>query len=507
MMSDNKKRKLNEALFFVLVFLFMFVFFSVIHPVTLLDADDWTYISFSRAILPSTKFFNPARIFPEVFMSFCGSIAAFVITPVTGQYMKAVTAVMAAAYSLFIAAYALEMVLFLRSRFRIPAIAEYFLSLIFLVFHFMFFRTSPSGNTYLFWSKDATCYFYYNIPILMNCILVMRFMRKNIPDFSSEGEYLRKSLFILLVYFSVFSNLYASIIIAGYLASVLVLRLVKCIREKIPAVRFLKDNAVELLIELLWIVSAVFELCGDRAEAAVIEDSAVGNIGLMLPEALSAFFGSLRSANKILLLFLFAAVFLAVLCLILRRNKKEDDSCRYVSMILECAVSFIVVSVLLILLAAASSARYAGISTNLLAVLFFVFLAAVSSLACAAEHFSSISVFLPFIFCLLVSLTNTSYVTFLDSNDILVDGDRCIEIGEDLIAQFQAAEKEGLTEFDLHVLDTKGGEDSDNWPHTYYMKDRISLTLNKHGLVSEYIECTVCPDESFNEKHGIHCWD
>ena len=506
-MSDNKKRKWIEALFFISVFAFMAVFFSIVHPIALLDADDWTYISFSRAILPSTKFFNPARIFPEVFMSFCGSIAAFVVTPLTGQYMKSVTAVMASAYALFIAAYAYEMVLFLRSRFRIPVLAEYVLSLIFLVFHFMFFRTAPSGNTYLFWSKDATCYFYYNIPILMNCILVLRFMRGCIPDFCTDGHYFQKSLFILWVYFSVFSNLYASIIIAGYLASVLLLRLVRGLKEKKTAARFFRENILEMLIEILWVLSAGFELCGDRAEAAVIEDSAIGNIGLMLPESLSSFFGSLMSANKILLLFLAASVCLALVCIFLGRKTEKNVSGRYLPILLECALSFAAVSVLLVFLAAASSARYAGISTNLLAVLFFVFLAAVSSLAAAVERVSSFSVVLPLLFCLLVSLTNTSYVTFLDSNDILVDGDRCIEIGEDLIAQFRAAEKEGLEEFDLHVLDTKGGADSDNWPHTYYMGERISLTMNKHGLVSEYIKSNICPDESFNKKHGIRCWD
>ena len=174
MKTGSTKSKAAITLLTIAVFAFFLIFFYRIHPIVLYDGDDWTYISYSRAALPSTKFFNPCRIFPEVFMSLCGSIAAFAVYPVTGQYMHAQTLVMAIAYSVFISLYVRELVMFLQKKFRLNYTGLLSIAVIFLIFHFMAFRTENSGNTYLFWSKDATCFFYYNIPILMNLILSMR---------------------------------------------------------------------------------------------------------------------------------------------------------------------------------------------------------------------------------------------------------------------------------------------------------------------------------------------
>jgi len=514
--SINKKEKLVKILFLVAVFLFMLVFFNTLHPIVVFDGDDWTYISYTRAALPTTRFFNPSRIFPEIFMSFCGNLAAYVIYPVTGQYMRATTFVMALAYSIFLAAYAWELIRFLQKKFRIPLTATLSVTAIFLVFHFMAFRTQLSGNTYLFWSRDSTCYFYYNIPILMNCILCLRILEDDLPDFRTRGDIFRKSFFIVFAYFTVFSNMFASIITAGFIVAFLLMRLIQTILQKRRFFEFLKENAVPIAIELLWIVSAVLEMLGDRAEEAYdIDGTVTGNVFSNLIDTFRIFKKSLSSMNRILLAFCFLVIVSALVVFCInkgktkhRTNRKSEQNderqIHFPAFLLLMAVAFVAVSALLIVLSAASVLSYAGVSTNLLGPLFFLFLAVSGSLAFLVERIPVSAVVLPLLCIVLITLTNTYTTTFIESNDIFIDGDTCIAIGEDLIAQYKEAEDAGLETFELHVLDA-GSEG--NWPHACFIGDRITTTLLKHGVITRKMNAVLCPDQAFNERYHVTCWD
>ena len=64
-MKDRKRNLAGLALSFA-VLLAMLFFFEKAHPLVILDADDWAYLSVSRIAVPAEKFWNPARIFPEI---------------------------------------------------------------------------------------------------------------------------------------------------------------------------------------------------------------------------------------------------------------------------------------------------------------------------------------------------------------------------------------------------------------------------------------------------------
>jgi hypothetical protein len=70
------------------VFVFMFVFFYNIHPLVILDADDWTYVSYSRMALPSARYWNPSRILPELLMSGCSNFAVFALLLIAQESKK-----------------------------------------------------------------------------------------------------------------------------------------------------------------------------------------------------------------------------------------------------------------------------------------------------------------------------------------------------------------------------------------------------------------------------------
>ena len=487
------------CLFLILLFLFFLVFFYQIHPIVLLDSDDWTYISYSRAALPTTKFFNPCRIFPEIFMSLCGSIAAYVIYPLTGQYMRAQSFVMALAYSSFITWYIAEVIRFLQRKFRTGLTGLLSTAVIFVIFHFMVFRTENSGNTYLFWSKDATCFFYYNIPILMNCILSMRILSEDVPGLRTESGSFRKALFILLVYFSILSNLYASIITAGAVASFLLVRLCRTVKKHDRFSAFLKGNAVPLLIEFFWLVSALLELSGDRAEAAYSGNSALKNTIFNLGPAFSFFKESVLSMNRIMLAFI---AFVLILSGVIYASRKGLRL--FLKDLIPLFLSFAVISFLLVVLSAASVPSYAGLSTNLLAPFFFIFLAAVCCMSAVLQTCRPAASVMPLLAVILFSLTNTSMNTFIECNDSQISAETCIEIGEYLVSQYKEAAAAGLDSFELHVLDCGGG---DNWPHASYLPERLTNTMLKHGIIGRRMDVTLCADHSVNEEFNITCWD
>ena len=101
---EPKDRRIYRAVFGVL-FVFLFVFFSRIHPVLLLDGDDWSYIAFAREALPAVGAWNPARVLPEILMPAVGAVAAHLVTPLLGDYLKAITVTYAFVIALVILVY------------------------------------------------------------------------------------------------------------------------------------------------------------------------------------------------------------------------------------------------------------------------------------------------------------------------------------------------------------------------------------------------------------------
>ena len=52
----------------IIIFIFFVLFFTVIRPLIIFDADDWIYVApRNRSFVPITKIWNPAKVFPETF--------------------------------------------------------------------------------------------------------------------------------------------------------------------------------------------------------------------------------------------------------------------------------------------------------------------------------------------------------------------------------------------------------------------------------------------------------
>ena len=141
----NRCLKKAPAIFFVGAFLFLCVFFTQVHPLVIYDGDDWTYIAYTRQALPSWREWNPSRVFAECFEPLVGFLAAYGVTPLLGDYLHALTVTSAFALSLMITGY-----LWMLARLLVRQDGSWyracFVTVIFLLFHFLLMKVHREGN-------------------------------------------------------------------------------------------------------------------------------------------------------------------------------------------------------------------------------------------------------------------------------------------------------------------------------------------------------------------------
>lgn len=66
----------------------------------------------------------------------------------------------------------------LYKRFYVEKKLAMMLSLLFLLLHYLIFRTQDTANVHLFYSNDLTCHYFYLIPNVVNAMLVMSLLKK-----------------------------------------------------------------------------------------------------------------------------------------------------------------------------------------------------------------------------------------------------------------------------------------------------------------------------------------
>lgn len=81
-----------------------------------------------------------------------------------------------------------------------------------------------------------------------------------------EKIYIGKALFIIMVYFCIFSNIWASIIIASFIGGKLFLDLVFTIKKhQFSIANEIRRQSSNLIILAVWFISQIFEINGERA--------------------------------------------------------------------------------------------------------------------------------------------------------------------------------------------------------------------------------------------------
>lgn len=492
----KSKQAFYKTIWYAAAFVFLFIWFTRIHPLVPYDGDDWLYLSYARRAIPLWKDWNPARVLPEVLMPLCGAVAAYVVTPLTGDYIGSITLVSAALVSGCIVVYLRCFGTLMERRFSVSAASSVLLSVLFLTLHFLVMRSQNAGNNYLFFCWELTCYYYYLIPALLNCSLVMWMMAGGDGMLAREGSPEKKGLFAAVVYFAIFSNLPGSVILAIYAGVQMFLAFVK--ERKTPHFWkvFLRQHMTRILIVAAWGLSAVFELAGGRAS-----DDMGYRLPLMqgLKGTLYRFLALVFGSNKTFLLFA-GAVAVGVMALLAITKKKDVREREFLSASGELLLCGALTLAAAVILCVKVDVTYITRSEYVFGVYFYGFLLLLSGLVYLLRREPKLLLALPVLLCILISDVNTAAETFPDSNLQGCSSEVCKAIDNDLIHQLRTAVEAGQTEMTLHV--PVSGR-STNWPHASYVGNRIAVTLHEHGVLTDPIQVTVKPDPEINEKYNL----
>lgn len=480
----------------IVLFLCFFGFYSRIVPIIPFDTDDWYYMGYYRIPLPIWGDWNPSRVLPEILMPNLSILAAHVIYPVTGNYIASMTMIYAIFMAVLLVILCYQLYRYAESL-GTPKMPAMFLTLFWALLHFTLLAGAASGNTWLWGSITATCYFYYAIPAIWNEALVIYLIRKR----DAKKSVLVKILLCIFCYFGVFSNLFPAVILPAYTGMDLLTSFVKWIRGTKDArgsfAKFLKEELFDLYVIILFLISVVFELSGGRAS---------GFSGFQFAEVMETLKKSLSTVNPWALISIVLLLLYSTISLVRNRESGEIIGERRI-MFIKLLGAVVLVLLFNVLVCARTGAWYIGRQDVLVDIVFYVLLTvfALASCASAGSENKKCSCLILGVALLLNVLVlvkfNPSF--YAPTNSGGLSAEQCVKIDEDIVHQITEAASENQSRMDLKVPDFGS---SDNWPLATYAGgpySRFAYTLWRHGLIQKSISINVVPDQAKNAEFGF----
>jgi len=468
----SNKERTSFLTFILLVFSFFFIFFFYLHPISISDTDDWIFLTYHRDAWPIWGGWNPIRVFAEVTIPAISSASAVLIYPVIGNIFTSLSL----GYAVCIAAAVtcLAFALYRLNKKNLSVFGAIAVTVFFLACHFWIFRTAYQDNDYMLRTADACTVFYYVIPNLLNAVLVlwMEMDSELVKWDSGDKRYAKKSLFVLLVYFCIFSNIWAGMIIAAYVGSRLLFSLRPLLQKQKKLTDWLTENRILLILIAIWIVSQIFEMNGGRAD--MVEKEISKEIGLTITTLLR----TARSMNR-----KFAAVIIALLLIgiavqIMERKKEELKTTAF------WGTCFFISCIYLILSCSKVGHGFAARPDVFYGLFFFGLMAVVVNAVYLSGKYQKTKVLILLLLLIILNDCSSGGRTFRESNMLNLSPRIINNINNDIVDQLMEAEDLGLshTEIKVPVFD-----DEDNWPYAVYATDALGESMWKLHVIEQNV--------------------
>ena len=179
------KKILVLVIYMVLLFGVSYIFYVKVEPIMICDADDWNYISSTRLAIPLWGNWNPSKVFPETLMGLCGFFAAYIIYPLSGDYIYSLTYVYAFVVSAFVVLYIIALLFFVKRILNMTMRGALVCSLMAYLLHFLFMLQPGTNNIFMFTASNLNCFVNYTIPVLLCSMLALYFVQKYLFDYNS----------------------------------------------------------------------------------------------------------------------------------------------------------------------------------------------------------------------------------------------------------------------------------------------------------------------------------
>ena len=469
----------SALLFFASVFVFFLAFFSVFHPALITTPDDWYYIGYTRDALPLLDKHNPTRVLPEVLMPVVATVSSMMLRPFGIDIVWAIAYGTALLLAALITLYAYNFYRLIRQKLSVDEAPALCITALFLLFHFLAFRSSKIDNIYLFGSFCLTNFYYYNVPILLNASLVMYCIRTDLLQRLSSLSYFRQGLFLAACYFCMLSNLYSNIILAVYF----LLELLRdCHSRSYRLKQCLLDNKFIVSMLLFFLVILWFEVNGGNAKHLTAGD---GSFLMELKHTCGSYCRMLLDMNG---WFVTVCTVVTVVSAVMfyRHCKAEGLSHKFLPWPAAfICLSFLLVNIFSILISAKAKPYYVSMSEKMLMEFFWLLVGVSTGIAYCVKRCPRLTALLPLLFLVLFCHTNTKTKTFCDVHGFAT----MPQFNDQLLSILDDANRQHVDSLTLYVPKVEG--EADNWPFLTYVGPEFANVFYGHRLTRKRLEIRV----------------
>lgn len=487
------------VLFWAVVFIGFFVFFTVVHPLYIFDTDDWTNIRPQRSAIPIWRDWNPTKVLPETLMPLAAELGVRLFMPISRDYIGSIAIAFALVVSAFYSTYFLLFYYFSTKKFKIPAYLSIMLGTFMLLLHFLPFVKASSGNAYMYAPPNVTCVFHYTIPALLNASLILLFSSGSCVEKADVGQILRApklryGIWLLVIYLAINSNILNSIIFIAYISSVLMIEYVK------GGVRLFLDvcrkNIIWIGVIYIWLLSLIMESRGGRASSIQFSGSYWSAVG----KTIKALINTIKELNLLFISIFIIIEAIALILFLLSRNVKTDSDEEYIRWTIIYSVSLLITVVYLVLICTRTGTGYLIRSDVFSGILFFVMMLVWISLIYIIKKSKPVIFILPLVIYILLFETVFNVESYKETNFPNYKEAVVEEISNDILDQVLMADWQGKTTMELYVPVYTS---KDNFPIATYGGREISRTLFAQGMINRQIEITIVPTYDMNEKYDL----
>lgn len=486
------KKSIITIFKYALLFLVLFVFFYRLCPIVPYVGDDWYFLGAMRQPIPYSGVFNPSKVFPEILQPICGYIGAYVIYPITHNYVDSISISASIIVSLFIVLLCYLFFNVLRKKLNFSFKKATLYELLFLIIFFVIFKRETPESYYGFWSINFTCYFNYLLPGIINACIVLYMM--SFDDFNKSFfklSIVSKGLFLTGLYFCIFSSIQLNIIVASYAILKLFTNAVKALtnkelRLKDKLIDFLKNSWIYLVIIATWIVAVAFDLSGQRGK--MVSSSNWLNLDNLIM-TIKNFYWLYGSFFKPLLVILVIGLIILFIYSIRKKETKYLKKLNFFGYLCGINVLYLVV----IYMKAGSG--YASRVDGTWGVLFYLIIFIMYVIIACNKIYNKTGIVVPAMIILFTLVSINLNYPFKQS---VFDARTAKEIDNYIINQIVEADNKDENKATVRV--PKYASAGSNWPLPYNMAWWLQNTLYSHGITRNRMTIEFFPDESLTEK-------
>lgn len=469
-MRFNYIMKKATFLYSLSIFIFLVIFFVIIHPIAIFDTDDWYATYHLRLPIPTIGAWNPIKVFPEFLMTFFSYLGAYTLYPLTDRYCLSLSITNGLFVCFILTVYFVEFFLFIQKKYNFTFIKNILVSIIFIAFHFLIvLHIGSNNNEHLFYAYDMTCIYHYTLSTALNAALVMHLIRTG--GFSKWKDYSKQHKFVLFTwsYLAIFSSLYTNIIFMVYVGVILLIDLInQCKTHTFKIQSYCKTNTIHLFLILTWFIALTIENTGGRS--ADKED----NILLSFKECVINLLSWFNKFNPLFIIFALVTIFLWIVAL---KNKNWDKYVKYF-------LAYFLTTFYILLLSSVVNSEYVTRIDVMFASHFWLLFILMQLFSDLITSYKYNEIFLGAIALTAALGTILATNSFKELNYCNIPFSQCEALADDIILQFQTADNNGETEIDLAVPEF---ESEINWPLNIHQKDNFSKTMYRHRITHNLI--------------------